>query len=47
MAQMAQSAPYGVTINTYRRAGDIRRGSMEFDQPTEAKIERRQRLATY
>jgi dihydrofolate reductase len=35
----------GVTINTYRRAGDIKAGSMEFDEPTEAEIERRQRLA--
>src|SRR5215217_6450232 len=35
----------GVTINTYERAGDIDVGSMEFDEPTEAEIERRQRLA--
>ena len=35
----------GVTINTYERAGDIDRGSFEFDEPTEAEIERRQRLA--
>jgi dihydrofolate reductase len=35
----------GVTINTYQRAGDIKAGSMEFDEPTEAEIERRQRLA--
>ena len=35
----------GVTINTYERAGDISPGSMEFDEPTEAEIERRQRLA--
>jgi dihydrofolate reductase len=35
----------GVTINTYERAGDIGVGSFEFDQPTEAEIERRQRLA--
>ena len=35
----------GVTINTYERAGDIEPGSMEFDEPTEAEIERRQRLA--
>jgi len=35
----------GVTINTYQRAGDIDVGSMEFDEPTEAEIERRQRLA--
>jgi dihydrofolate reductase len=36
----------GVTINTYERAGDIDRGSMEFDEPTEAEIERRGRLAS-
>jgi dihydrofolate reductase len=36
----------GVTINTYERAGDINAGSFEFDEPTEAEIERRRRLAT-
>jgi dihydrofolate reductase len=36
----------GVTINTYLRAGEINSGSFEFDEPTEAEIERRQRLAT-
>jgi dihydrofolate reductase len=35
----------GVTINTYERAGDIDYGSFAFDQPTEAEIERRRRLA--
>jgi dihydrofolate reductase len=35
----------GVTINTYRRAGDFSTGSMDFDEPTEAEIERRRRLA--
>ena len=35
----------GVTINTYEQAGDIDVGSFEFDEPTEAEIERRQRLA--
>jgi dihydrofolate reductase len=35
----------GVTINTYERAGDIDPGSFEFDEPTEAEIERRQRVA--
>jgi hypothetical protein len=34
----------GVTINVYRRAGEIERGSMEFDEPTAAEIERRRRL---
>jgi dihydrofolate reductase len=36
----------GVTINTYQRAGDVRRGSFEFDEPTEAELERRRRLAS-
>lgn len=35
----------GVTINIYERAGDIDLGSFEFDEPTEAEIERRRRLA--
>jgi dihydrofolate reductase len=35
----------GVTINTYERAGDVERGSFEFDEPTEAEMERRKRLA--
>ena len=34
----------GVTINVYRRAGDIEIGEMEFDEPTEAELERRRRL---
>jgi dihydrofolate reductase len=36
----------GVTINTYERAGDIKLGSFEFDEPTQAELERRERLAT-
>jgi dihydrofolate reductase len=35
----------GVTINTYERAGEIKPGSFEFDEPTEAELERRKRLA--
>ncbi|HEV2873503.1 MAG TPA: dihydrofolate reductase family protein [Thermoleophilaceae bacterium] len=35
----------GVTINTYERAGGVNPGSFEFDEPTEAEIERRRRLA--
>ena len=35
----------GVTINTYERAGDIDLGSFEFDEPTEAEMERRKHLA--
>ena len=36
----------GVTINTYRPAGDIDTGSMDFDEPTEAEVERRRALET-
>jgi dihydrofolate reductase len=36
----------GVTINRYERAGSIETGSFEFDEPTEAELERRRRLAT-
>jgi dihydrofolate reductase len=35
----------GVTINTYQRAGDINTGSFVFEEPTEAEVERRRRLA--
>ena len=35
----------GVTINTYVPAGKLESGSFEFDQPTEAELERRKRLA--
>jgi dihydrofolate reductase len=35
----------GVTINVYERAGDINTGSFEFDEPTEAELERRRHLA--
>ena len=35
----------GVTINTYEPAGEIDTGSFEFDEPTEAELERRKRLA--
>lgn len=34
----------GVTINTYRRAGAVQAGSMAFEEPTEAELERRRRL---
>jgi dihydrofolate reductase len=34
----------GVTINTYERAGDVNPGSFEFEEPTEAELERRRRL---
>jgi dihydrofolate reductase len=35
----------GVTINTYVPAGELETGSFEFDQPTDAELERRKRLA--
>jgi dihydrofolate reductase len=35
----------GVTISTYERAGAIDSGSFEFEEPTDAEIERRRRLA--
>jgi len=35
----------GVTINTYARAGEIEIGEMDFEEPTEAELKRRQRLA--
>ena len=34
----------GVTINTYVRAGAIEIGEMDFEEPTEAELERRRRL---
>lgn len=34
----------GVTVNKYARAGEIVTGSFEFDQPTEAELERRRKL---
>jgi len=33
----------GVVMSTYERAGEIRYGSFEFEEPTEAEIERRRR----
>jgi dihydrofolate reductase len=36
----------GVTVNVYTRAGEIERGSFEFEEPTEAEVERRRRLGT-
>jgi dihydrofolate reductase len=41
----SRTSKTGVTINTYERAGAIDYGSFEFDEPTEAEIERRRRLA--
>ena len=36
----------GVTVHIYARAGEIESGSFEFDEPTEAELERRRRLGT-
>jgi dihydrofolate reductase len=41
----SQVSTTGVTINTFERAGDINSGSFEFDQPSEAELERRERLS--
>ena len=35
----------GVAINTYARAGEIEIGEMDFEEPTEAELARRKRLA--
>jgi dihydrofolate reductase len=35
----------GVTVNTYVRAGDVPTGSFEFEEPTDAELQRRRRLA--
>jgi dihydrofolate reductase len=34
----------GVTINTYVRAGEIEIGEMDFEEPTDAELQRRERL---
>jgi dihydrofolate reductase len=34
----------GVTVSTYERAGEIEPGSFEFEEPTEAELERRRRI---
>jgi dihydrofolate reductase len=40
----SQVSQTGVTVNTYERAGAIEVGLMDFEEPTEAELERRQRL---
>lgn len=35
----------GVTVNKYVRAGEVVTGSFEFEQPTEAELERRRKLS--
>jgi dihydrofolate reductase len=44
LAEVATSTT-GVVMATYRRAGDVRRGSFAFEEPTEAEAERRRKLA--
>jgi dihydrofolate reductase len=41
----SKASKTGVTINRYRPAGEVRHGSFEFEEPTEAELERRKRLA--
>ena len=40
----SEATSTGVTISTYERAGEIDAGSFEFEQPTQAEVERRRRL---
>ncbi|CTP83036.1 dihydrofolate reductase family protein [Xanthomonas graminis] len=44
VASTASASASGVVVNRYVRAGDIVTGSFEFEQPTEAELERRRRL---
>ena len=37
----------GVIMTTYRRAGDVERGSFAFETPTDEEVERRRRLADH
>lgn len=39
------TTPSGVTVATYRRAGDIATGSFALDEPTEDEVARRERIA--
>jgi dihydrofolate reductase len=41
----SKTSSTGVIMTTYRRAGDIDRGSFAFEQPTDAELERRRHLA--
>ena len=41
----SKTSTTGVLIATYERAGEIQRGSFAFEQPTEAELERRRKLA--
>jgi dihydrofolate reductase len=42
--ESSKTSPSGVTSNKYVRGGEIQTGSFEFDQPTEAELERRRKL---
>ena len=41
----SKTSTTGVIMATYERAGDINRGSFALEEPTEAEVERRRRLA--
>lgn len=41
----AKTSTTGVVMATYRSAGEIRGGSIAFEQPTAGEVERRRRLA--
>jgi len=41
----ATTSTTGVVMATYEPAGAVPRGSFEFDEPTSAEVERRQKLA--
>jgi dihydrofolate reductase len=41
----SKTSATGVTVNTYKRAGEIKAGSFGLDEPSEAEIARRRRLA--
>lgn len=41
----SKTSKTGITVNTYKRAGEIKAGSFVSDEPSEAEIERRRRLA--
>jgi dihydrofolate reductase len=42
----SKASKTGVTINFYERAGEIDVGSFEFEEPTEAELERRKHLGS-
>jgi hypothetical protein len=41
----AKTSTTGVAMATYRRAGEVDRGSFDFDNPTDEEVDRRARLA--